>query len=430
MDGIFETRGIWRRTSRTTLLAAFLLALVATPAARAGVCSIDQRPAATLLLPYFEVDPADPAGMTTLFSVNNASAVAVLANVVVWTDLGVPSVSFQIYLTGYDVQTINLRDVFINGVLPGTAPAGQDPKDTISPKGVFSQDLDFASCTGVLPYQPMPAYFTAHLRAAHSGQFSALLNGCAGQNLQDGRLRGYITVDTVGGCTPKIPSDPGYFGPGGVATNQNVLWGDYVYIDPANKYSDGENLVRIKAFPGAFGPGTPTFYSRYGTAGADARQALPTVWASRYVNGGAFSGGTDVVVWRDSFAVSIPFRCGTPAPGFPLRSIGEGIFDEEEHMVTMGTYPIDPGLPPPLHPAPAAANKIHIGGATFPVPFNFGWLFLDLRTPMASPIVSWGQSWVETILKAQGQYSVGFSATPFNSGCDPTVAEPDLLWVP
>ena len=44
-----------------------LLALVTPFAARAAdPCSIDQRPAATLLLPYFEVDPANPSGLTTL----------------------------------------------------------------------------------------------------------------------------------------------------------------------------------------------------------------------------------------------------------------------------------------------------------------------------------------------------------------------------
>ena len=37
------------------------------------------RPGATLLLPYFEVDLDHPAGVTTLFSINNASATAVLA---------------------------------------------------------------------------------------------------------------------------------------------------------------------------------------------------------------------------------------------------------------------------------------------------------------------------------------------------------------
>jgi hypothetical protein len=427
MDRLYEKVAQYRSASSFFFTAALLLMLGTAPAAGAGdVCSIDQRPAATLLLPYFEVDPANPAGMTTLFSVNNASAMAVLANVVVWTDLGVPSVSFQIYLTGYDVQTVNLRDIFINGVLPGTAPAGQDPNDTISPKGTYSQDLGFASCTGVLPYQPMPAYFTAHLRAAHSGQFSALLNGCAGQKLQDGRLRGYITVDTVGNCTGKIPSDPGYFGPDGVATNQNVLWGDYIYIDPANKYSDGENLVRIKAFPETFKPGDITFYGRYvGLSGADARQPLPTAWASRYVDGGAFSGGTDVVVWHDSGRLGQPFPCGTQPAGFPLHDAQEVTFNEEEQTVTIPVYPINPGPSPPPPTSevfPAEANKIHIGAGAFPVPFEFGWLFLDLNAPSLPGRIQ--QSWMETILKAQGQYSVGFNATPLATACAPVPPRP------
>ena len=104
--------------------AVLLLALLAPASSSALDCSIDHRPAATLLLPYFEVDPSDPSGMTTLFSVNNSGAAAVLANVELWTDLGVPTLTFQVYLTGYDVQTINLRDIF-NGFLPRTAPAGR-----------------------------------------------------------------------------------------------------------------------------------------------------------------------------------------------------------------------------------------------------------------------------------------------------------------
>src|ERR1700694_5920546 len=82
----------------------------------AVICTIDAEPAATLLLPYFEVDLNNPNGLTTLFSVNNASATAVLAHVVVYSDLSVPVLDFNIYLTGYDVQTINLRDILVNGL--------------------------------------------------------------------------------------------------------------------------------------------------------------------------------------------------------------------------------------------------------------------------------------------------------------------------
>jgi hypothetical protein len=423
MDRLFDKLAQWRLAS-TLFLALLALALAAAPARADDPCSIDNRPAATLLLPYFEVDPANLAGMNTLFSVNNASAAAVIANVVVWTDLGVPTLGFQLYLTGYDVQTLNLRDVF-NGHLPRTASRGQDPNGAISPQGALSQDLDFPSCAGILPYQDLPAFLVTHLQMAHSGRFSSVFNGCSGQYLGDTRLRGYVTIDVVNGCTLKYPSDPGYFGPGGVATNANVLWGDYFYVDPANKYSDGENLVRIKAFPGAFQAGDTTFYGRYvRRSGADARQPLPTTWGSRYVDGGDFSGGADVVVWRDSGRTVTPFACGAHPAGFPLLLASEVTFDEEEQPVIPQVPPGSPQfpLPVPEHTVfPAEANKIHLGGPAFPLPYNFGWLFFDLKVPNdSSPNgLDIRQAWMETILKAQGQYSVGFAATPFDSGCAP-----------
>ena len=46
-------------------------------------------------------------------SINNASATAVLAHVTVWSDWSVPVLDFDVYLTGYDVQTINLREVLL-----------------------------------------------------------------------------------------------------------------------------------------------------------------------------------------------------------------------------------------------------------------------------------------------------------------------------
>jgi hypothetical protein len=126
--------------------------LLGSPAS-AVIGTIDAVPAATLLLPYFEVDIANSNGVTTLFSINNASNLAILAHVTVWTDQSVPALDFDVYLTGFDVQKINLRDIFVNGNLPVTASVGQDPNDTISPKGSVSQDIDFTSCSA-LPYAP------------------------------------------------------------------------------------------------------------------------------------------------------------------------------------------------------------------------------------------------------------------------------------
>src|SRR5881628_23839 len=107
---------------KKTVLSLALLALVALGGqASAVICTVDDVPGATLLLPYFEVDLSNQNGVTTLFSINNASATAVLAHVVVWSDLSVPVLDFNVYLTGYDVQTISLRDIIQNGILPRTA---------------------------------------------------------------------------------------------------------------------------------------------------------------------------------------------------------------------------------------------------------------------------------------------------------------------
>ncbi|HEV8582424.1 MAG TPA: hypothetical protein VGX68_25435, partial [Thermoanaerobaculia bacterium] len=154
---------------RAALLVSAVVLALASPAF-AVIGSVDDVPGATLLLPYFEVDLGNPNGVTTLFSVNNASATAILAHIVVWSDLSVPVLDFNIYLTGYDVQTINLRDILVSGILPRTASAGQDPGDTISPQGDFSQDINFASCAGQLPPPNLPASFIQHLQLSLTGQ--------------------------------------------------------------------------------------------------------------------------------------------------------------------------------------------------------------------------------------------------------------------
>src|SRR5262249_14365224 len=155
------------------------------------------------------------------------------------------------------------------------------------------------------------------------------------------------------------PADPGYFGPSGAATNQNILWGDFMFVDPSNNYADGESLVRIEAFPSAFKSGDLTFYGRYvGMSGVDAREPLATTWASRYVNGGAFSGGTDLVVWRDSGQTVRPFPCGTSPGGFPLLLLRGQAFDEQEKVMLFNASPT------------AEANRIKVGSAAYPVPFD------------------------------------------------------------
>ena len=225
-------------------LALLGSALIAADSAHAqSTPQIADQPAATLLLPYFEVAlpkgklTGKVKGINTLFSINNASATAVLTHVTIWSEMSIPVLAFNVYLTGYDLQQIDLGRL-LTGTLPATASNGQDPGNLISPKGPLSQDFTFASCFGQLPFTEMPLDYIAHVQAALTGKPSAFFGGrCAGLDRGDRIARGYVTIDTVNNCTLRFPGDPGYFISGGLgdATNQNILWGDYFYISVQGK---------------------------------------------------------------------------------------------------------------------------------------------------------------------------------------------------
>jgi hypothetical protein len=429
--------------SRLSLVLLCLVSILLLPAsAHAAICAADDVPAATLLLPYFEVDLDDPNGSNTLFTINNASATAVLAHVVVWSDLSVPVLDFNVYLTGYDVQSVNLRDLVVNGLLPRTAPAGQDageaepnPAPTpgaVSNQGAFSQDLDFPSCAGQLPLPPLPPVFTAHLQNALTGQFSNVLGACAGLDYDDRFARGYVTVDAVNNCTLRFPGDAGYFVAGGAgdATNQNVLWGDYFYVNPGQNFAQGESLVHIEADaanPETSVPGEYTFYGRYvAWTAADNREPLPTNFIVRFVSGGAFTGGTELTVWRDSKVAQGAFKCGTLPTWFGLGQEQIVVFDEEENLVEEVPPVVSP-RPVPNESLPffSEARKVNMDSDEFfDLPLEFGWIYLNLNTTVAAAgsnppeDPSAAQAWVSTLMSAEGRFSVGFDAIHLDSACD------------
>jgi len=405
------------------LFAVLASLVLATPARAQLMPSITDQPAATLLLPYFEVDLANPAGANTLFTINNASATAVLAHVTVWSAMHVPVHAFNVYLTGYDAQPIYVRDV-LNGVLPSTASAGQDPTDTISPKGIPSFDINFASCTGQLPAPPLPQATVTHIKASLTGQASALVGGlCA--SIADGTqiAKGYITVDTVNNCTTRLPSEAGYFGPGGTGdvTNQNVLWGDYVYTNHLGglESSDGSPLVHIRANatdPETSTAGQYTFYGRLVSWTAiDNREPLSSSFAVRFITGGGFS-STSLTVWRDAKISQTYFSCAGKPSWYPLGQEGITFFDEQEHPQVQQSIPFAPQPPNPgLIPFPAGTQRVTVGGATMPTQFPFGWVYLNLNTTVAGspnppedPAAA--QAWVEVHMKGTGRYSVGWPA--------------------
>jgi hypothetical protein len=385
----------------------------------AVIGTIDAVPAATLLVPYFEVDIANANGINTLFSINNASATAVLAHVTVWSDQSVPVLDFDVYLTGYDVQTISLRDIFVDGRLPITASDGQDPKDTISPQGPVSQDINFASCSS-LPYgdPAISPSFRAHLQAWLQGNQSPSTGNCAGSKQKDNILRGYVTVDTVNACNLFFPSDWAFYAP--FITFQNVLWGDVFYVNPGQNFAQGDNVVHIEADTAAFAPGDHTFYGRYnGATAADFREALPTTMAARYLNGGAFNGGTDFLVWREANALASGYNCNNQGPAwYPLESTQIVIFDEEEQPVTSDECPSGDPTCTQTVVIPNEANRVDVE-ADLLAPFEFGWAWLNLQHPDTAYADPYAQMWLTTTMDAEGRFSVGFAGIQLDNANAP-----------
>jgi hypothetical protein len=464
---------------RTLVAVCLVFAFGLAGAARAEIGTIDDVPAATLLLPYFEVDLDSNDGVNTLFSINNASAAAAIAHVTLWTDQSIPTLDFDIYLTGYDVQQVDLREIF-NGNLPRTAdrvadaaadanspspPAGATQAASVNPfAGPFTPgvptEFDFPGSSGpcVAPYtNPVLDNFRiTNLRAAHTGQNAPAYGGCLGADYGDNIARGYVTVDSVTQCNLLFPSSATYFS-GGIADTRNILWGDYYYVVSGQNFAQGETLVHIESCNTAtvlaapyigfvgngaglcpFAPGDYTFYGRYASvAGQDQREPLATTFAVRYLNGGAFDGGTDLIVWRDSktipSGVNGPYTCGAinrPA-WFPLNQTDAVAFDEEENPqdLCFAGDVVSPPLGGTLTCFPLEAQRVSVQGGNVvgsdPAPaFNYGWLYLNLNHTLAAsagtdPFPGFAQNWVTAIMDASGRFSVGFDAVQLDNASAP-----------
>src|SRR5205814_2900547 len=173
-------------------------------------CDIAVLPAATLLLPYFEVDLGAPPSKarTTLFTVQNTTPTPQIARVTLWTDWAYPMLTFNIFLTGYDIQSINLYDVFARGSI---APSFNTPGGTSNktPVGEISRPNDAnphflpdaATTCGSNPGN-IGAALLAELQGAFTtGKIAA--PGCAIVNAVGGvhaLAIGYATIDVVANC--------------------------------------------------------------------------------------------------------------------------------------------------------------------------------------------------------------------------------------
>ncbi len=384
--------------SGALLLVAGLLAVAGLRPAGAEIGTIDTVPAATLLLPYFEVDLTDPQGVNTLFSISNAGDGPAIVNVTLWTDWSVPTLTFNAYLTGFDIMDVDLRNLFVAGLLPATS----HNNSAVSPVGAFSEVTNpntgvgpaTVSCNALLPLPSLPSLLISHIGNSHTGQSSAIFGGaCSGSARGDSVARGYITVDNVNICTLDFPGDPGYFIDGGVgvASNVNALLGSYRIWEEANGVAHGGAAVHIEASSTdpRTAPGRYTFYARY-SGGTDNREPLASALAAPYV-----SGVTDLIYWRDSKLTHSPVSCGSIPLPFPMTHNQVVLFDQEENPEIPETDPFSPPIGCcAITPLAFEAGRVRVGSADFPTFYDRGWLYLNLGTSTGSPLDPLAQGWM------------------------------------
>lgn len=366
-------------------------------------CLIGPGLGSTLLVPFFEYDPH--SNLNTLVAVANGLAGNTLVRVVVWTDWGIPSLAFDIFLTGFDIQTFAVRDLF-NGNIPSTGA------------GVDLSGYDY--CSVLPPSHANPVLDStqvAAILAMHQGEAIPGTSQCAGTDFGDDLVRGYITVDVVDECsgveaigptfTPANTTYP-YFvdggGSSGIAIDHNTLWGDMLFIDDDNNFAQGTELVSIWADPTKFtGTNIYTFYGRYsGWDGRDDRVPLPYRWDQRFFNGGPYSGSAEIAVWRDTGSDSIAtVTCGLKPSWWPLAGYFTAMDEDAGSFTQLNELS-----------APNATQKVDV--STLGIPVDFGWIQIE-----PNPI---GQMWTQPSLGALGRFSISTNGTPVEDLCGQTPA--------
>lgn len=374
-------------------------------------CDIAVAPAATLLLPYFEVGlDRDPA---TLFTVTNASNVTQVARVTLWTDRAYPVVSFNLYLTGYDVQSINLYDVIVRGRIDGGhfGIRSWDP-----PRGEHTSDnplLDESECGQVPPL--LPADVERMLTAFTSGR----VPGCLVVGGEHENAIGYATIDVVGNCGTAMPIDPEYFTED--LRYDNVLLGDSQLL--RGDASDGSPMVHIRAFPSHDEPVFErTFYGRFQTSEhpqADARQPLPSLFAARWVHDD--DNLTSLKIWREGLA-GANADCASYAYNAEIDLADSVVFDEDENgegqYLNYIMVPVSVGVDPIVIP-PSAMIEIDdsdVFGQDIVDDERSGWLYINLDDVELQNGAQ--QGWVVATTTTDGRaWSV--DAAALENGCFP-----------
>ncbi|HEX7151673.1 MAG TPA: hypothetical protein VF618_09315 [Thermoanaerobaculia bacterium] len=364
-------------------------------------CDISVAPAATLLLPYFEIGDTK----TTLFTVTNVSPLPQIAAVTLWSKLGKPVLRFDLQLTGYDVQSVDLRTVLTTGVF--AAPEARRGSRSAKHNPDHQTNASARCGRATLP-QP--------------------LRDAAIATLEDGI--GSATIDVVAACRDTFPSDGAYYDD---LLYDNVLIGDWMLVDTgAATDVAGSPLVHIRAIPeggpsGSFLPRERTFYGRLAAAaglprGIDRRQPLPGVFAVGWGDGSS-PVTTDLLIWREPSAVP------------PLSTQDAYFFYEDSTVLDARENLSVPcwlqfcggfGGVPVIRLNIASTDRLTMSGGDERLPRVWsgdvhGWIFFDLHHVSESR-----QAWVVRLDRGS-RFRRLADGVPLGNGCSPQRNRTDAL---
>lgn len=485
------------------------LALILTGSvAYANFCARDYVPAATLLVPYGIVDLDDNyapnyAGYTTLLTVTNVSAERILIHITVWSAWSYPVVDFDEVLSGYDVWSINFRDLleghferfdtavervggtitktpdyegfwgpqnrasidYDSGLTPGPVPSAYGPSanDMVPVNLEPPQDIDFIwpavryDLNCYFPYGYLPSVGDAVLTtlvddAAYLASlphwdcdYNTLTKPEWLRNYDDTQAPFYVTVDVVAICTQTFPDDINYYyyeQP----TEQNVLIGDIIYVDTANKFVESIPAVSIEADIDAYyrdstDPDDPyflwTFYMKYAVVNVatppavdlvnfDYREPLGQAFAFRYLNSGGITSA--VRVWKN-YHERYSYTVGTTTYRFMYGCLPYyyWAWDENENSKSRGGGPSG-FLTKEPDALPMETQHVPLtNGNFYGLMPNNGWMLIAFNPaiPKTSVYYSWRpyQAWVGVIYYLGGFSTMLEAATIANVGCFP-----DQIW--
>ena len=270
---------------KTFVACLAVVALIAIASSASAItCTIDTRPAATLLIPYFQatfnadgsIDGTSPTAVDTIVTIGNASDAPMIAHVSVWSDRSELVLDFNIGLTGFDIQSMRMSSI-LEGFLPQTGyttasglhdgcerNVGASIWPDVSAGGFLRVGNLTATAAGPIPSPANNNDNTLATMLYANGPFNSSFlfqvldsldvtpdsNTCGGgtDGVIQNPIHGYLTIDHVNYCTLANPNDPTYYTLDAIGMENN-LWGDYIYTSASGISTTGYAAVAIEADP-------------------------------------------------------------------------------------------------------------------------------------------------------------------------------------